>query len=210
MKTTQRHIISLCVWMSICALICMTKFHTVQQAQKTRLTQKTSEITSVATLSSHVNETLQQFDKQQTKLSSILNSPFVSIHKSARAYTIKGKQYYPFRSTLSNYSQRGIASWYGPGFHGKKTANGEIYDQNAMTAAHKELPLNSIVRVTNTQTGKSIIVKINDRGPFHGNRIIDLSKAAATELNLIKPGKGHVLIELLPKHYAKNKQNVMN
>lgn len=78
----------------------------------------------------------------------------------------------------------GMASWYGPGFHGRRTASGERFNQNAMTAAHKTLPLGSIVRVTNLETGESVIVRINDRGPYSGGRIIDLSKGAARAIKM--------------------------
>lgn len=90
--------------------------------------------------------------------------------------------------------QCGGASWYGPGFHGKKTASGQKFNQNAMTAAHKSLPFGTVVKVTNERTGKSINVTINDRGPFHKGRIIDLSKAAATKLGTMKSGTGKVCI----------------
>ena len=93
--------------------------------------------------------------------------------------------------------QCGGASWYGPGFHGKKTASGERFNQNAMTAAHKTLPLGSVVKVTNQHTGKSIEVKINDRGPFAKGRIIDLSKAAAAKLGPQAAGVGKVCIAKL-------------
>jgi rare lipoprotein A len=90
--------------------------------------------------------------------------------------------------------QCGGASWYGPGFHGKKTASGERFNENAMTAAHKTLPLGTIVKVTNQRTGKSIKVTINDRGPFAKGRIIDLSKAAAAKLGTKQAGVGKVCV----------------
>lgn len=80
--------------------------------------------------------------------------------------------------------QAGVASWYGPGFHGRKTANGERFDMNALTAAHRTLPLGTQVRVTNTHTGRSVVVRINDRGPYVGRRLIDLSKASAQAIGL--------------------------
>jgi rare lipoprotein A len=89
-------------------------------------------------------------------------------------------------------NQCGTASWYGPGFHGRKAASGETYNQNAMTAAHKTLPFGTKLRVTNEKTGKSVTVKINDRGPYHGSRVIDLSKAAATQLGILQAGTGKV------------------
>lgn len=87
-------------------------------------------------------------------------------------------------SSVSERTQVGKASWYGPGFHGKKTASGEIFNQNALTAAHPELPFGSKVKVTNLANGKKVVVTINDRGPYHDDRIIDLSQAAARKLAL--------------------------
>lgn len=91
-------------------------------------------------------------------------------------------------------AQCGTASWYGPGFHGKQTASGERFNQNAMTAAHRTLPFGTVVTVKDQRTGKSVKVKINDRGPFHKGRIIDLSKAAATKLGITARGTGKVCI----------------
>lgn len=93
------------------------------------------------------------------------------------------------------YIENGTASWYGPGFHGKKTASGERYDQNDLTAAHKKLPLGSEVTVTNLQTGKTVEVEINDRGPYVGGRKIDLSKEAARQLGVLHDGTAKVRIE---------------
>jgi rare lipoprotein A len=95
-------------------------------------------------------------------------------------------------------SQTGVASWYGPGFHGRMTANGEVYNQFGMTAAHKTLPFGSRVRVTNLHTGQSIEVRINDRGPYIRGRIIDLSYTAARQVGVHKPGVAPVHIEVLP------------
>jgi rare lipoprotein A (peptidoglycan hydrolase) len=92
----------------------------------------------------------------------------------------------------------GIASWYGKDFHGKKTANGEVYDMDAMTAAHKELPFNTRVRVVNLKNGKSIVVRINDRGPFVKGRIIDLSRRAAGKIGMFFSGTTKVRVEILP------------
>lgn len=95
--------------------------------------------------------------------------------------------------------QKGIASWYGPRFHGRKTASGERYDQKKMTAAHRKLPFGTWVKVINLDNMKSVIVRINDRGPFHGNRIIDVSKAAAKELDFVGKGTAPVLLFFLPE-----------
>jgi len=96
-----------------------------------------------------------------------------------------------------NWSQEGLASYYAEDFHGKLTANGEIFDMNAITAAHKELPLDSKVKVIDLDTGKSIIVRINDRGPYIENRIIDLSKASAEKLGILQSGVARVTIEVV-------------
>jgi rare lipoprotein A len=96
---------------------------------------------------------------------------------------------------LHAYEEEGGASWYGPGFQGNKTANGEIFDTNKLTAAHKTLPFNTMVRVTNLENGKSVIVKINDRGPFVEGRIIDLSRKGAEELGMLNSGIAQVRLE---------------
>ncbi len=93
-----------------------------------------------------------------------------------------------FFSFFGPYYETGIASWYGPGFHGNLTANGEVYDMNGISAAHKTLPLGTVVRVIDRETGRSIVVRINDRGPFIEGRIIDLSKGAAEELGMVERG----------------------
>lgn len=111
-------------------------------------------------------------------------------------YTIKGKQYEIFASE-KNFQEIGMASWYGPGFHGKKTASGEIYNMYDMTAAHKTLPLGTLVEVTDVKRKKKITVRINDRGPFHGGRIIDLSKKAAQELSMLEAGQTKVHIRVI-------------
>ncbi|HXV80771.1 MAG TPA: septal ring lytic transglycosylase RlpA family protein [Candidatus Binatia bacterium] len=96
------------------------------------------------------------------------------------------------------HALRGTASWYGPGFHGKKTASGEIYDQNKLTAAHKTVPLGSKARVTNLENGSTVEVEINDRGPYVKGRIIDLSRAAAGVLGFVESGTALVKVELVP------------
>ena len=96
----------------------------------------------------------------------------------------------------ADFRQVGTASWYGPGFHGKKTASGERFDQNKLTAAHRSLPLDTVVKVTNLDNGKAVKVAINDRGPYVGNRVIDLSRAAARELDMTDDGTARVRIEV--------------
>ena len=98
-------------------------------------------------------------------------------------------------TTVTKFSQTGVASWYGRQFHGKKTASGDIFDQNALTAAHRSLPMNCYIKVTNKSNGKSVVVKVNDRGPFSSNRVVDLSYAAAKPIGIVNTGTGNVVIE---------------
>lgn len=109
------------------------------------------------------------------------------------SYVVFGKRYYPMKQNRG-FKQRGIASWYGRKFHGRKTSNGETYDMYAMTAAHKRLPLPSFVEVTNLENGRRVVARVNDRGPFHENRVIDLSYAAASRIGML--GKGTALVEV--------------
>jgi rare lipoprotein A len=121
---------------------------------------------------------------------------------TGRPYTVLGRTYTPF-TELTPYRQRGIASWYGKRYHGQKTSSGEIYDMYGLTAAHTILPLPSYARVTNVANGRSVVVRVNDRGPFHEDRLIDLSYAAAHRLGLIGQGSGLVEVEaLLPGREA--------
>jgi rare lipoprotein A len=106
-------------------------------------------------------------------------------------YDVFGKRYYVLSSSVG-YWERGVASWYGPGFHKVRTSTGERYDMYAMTAAHKTLPLPAYVRVTNLLNGRSVVVRVNDRGPFVGNRIIDLSYSAAVKLDMLRNGTAMV------------------
>jgi len=112
------------------------------------------------------------------------------------SYVVFGKRYYTLKSN-QGFQQKGIASWYGTKFHGKRTSSGEPYDMYAMTAAHKTLPLPSYVEVTSLDNGRKVIVKVNDRGPFHGGRIIDLSYSAATKLGIIGKGTGNVEVKAI-------------
>jgi rare lipoprotein A len=113
-----------------------------------------------------------------------------------RPYTVLGRDYVPATS-LRSYKERGVASWYGRKFHGQKTSIGETYDMFAMTAAHPTLPLPSYARVTNVATGKSVVVRVNDRGPFLYNRVIDLSYAAAHRIGIAQNGSGLVEVEAI-------------
>src|SRR5262245_40333532 len=119
------------------------------------------------------------------------------LHKYAnRPYEVFGKKYTPMAS-VQPFTQRGAASWYGKRFHGQKTSSGEVYDMYKMTAAHPTLPIPSYVRVTNVANRKSVVVRINDRGPFHAGRIIDLSYVAAYKLGYIGAGSAQVEVEAI-------------
>jgi rare lipoprotein A len=119
------------------------------------------------------------------------------LHRFAnRPYVVFGREYVPATS-LRTYRERGVASWYGRKFHGQKTSSGETYDMYGMTAAHPTLPLPSFARVTNTATGKSVVVRVNDRGPFLHNRVIDLSFAAAHRIGVAQKGSGEVDVEAI-------------
>ncbi|WP_425281510.1 septal ring lytic transglycosylase RlpA family protein [Pseudoalteromonas xiamenensis] len=115
---------------------------------------------------------------------------------AGRPYTVLGKSYTPLK-TEKGYRAEGIASWYGRKFHGYYTSNGEVFNMFSMTAAHKTLPLPSFVKVTNLDNGKSAIVRVNDRGPFHDDRVIDLSYAAAYKLGYLSNGTARVKIEAI-------------
>jgi len=128
------------------------------------------------------------FKKDQIKNSN-------AIYKIGNPYVVDGKRYFPKKNL--NYDEKGIASWYGPKFHGKLTANGEIFNQYKLTAAHKTLPIPSAVKVTNLKNNKSIIIRVNDRGPFVNDRIIDLSYHSAKKLNLLEAGTGFVRVQIL-------------
>ncbi len=112
------------------------------------------------------------------------------------SYVVHGKRYY-VRQNNAGYRERGTASWYGPQFHGKRTSSGETFDMYAMTAAHRSLVLPAYARVTNLENGRSVVVRVNDRGPFHGNRLIDLSYAAAERLGMADQGTARVEVEVV-------------
>ncbi|MCF8496221.1 MAG: septal ring lytic transglycosylase RlpA family protein [Alphaproteobacteria bacterium] len=121
--------------------------------------------------------------------------------KVGKPYKVDGKWYTPQESY--DYTETGIASWYGPGFQGKKTANGEKFDMNELTAAHRTLQMPSFVRVTNLENGRSVVVRINDRGPFKRSRVIDVSKEAARLLGFQGRGTAKVQLELLAQESRK-------
>ena len=128
-----------------------------------------------------------------------------------KPYVVFGKTYTPISDNASPFKQRGVASWYGKKFHGKKTSSGELYDMYKITAAHPTLPIPSYARVTNVDNGKQIIVRINDRGPFHSARIIDLSYTAALKLGYLGKGSSVMEVErLLPADIEKMAENRQN
>ena len=133
---------------------------------------------------------------QYTGMSGKIKNSKAMHRATMRPYEVFGKKYYPTLARI-NDEFRGIASWYGPKFHAKKTSNGEIYNMYAETAAHKTLPMNTIVRVDNLENGKSTVVRINDRGPFVSGRIIDLSNKAAHAIDMVKKGTARVQITVL-------------
>jgi rare lipoprotein A len=116
-------------------------------------------------------------------------------YKIGKPYKIKSTWYYP--AVNYGYVEKGIASWYGPQFHGRKTANGEIFDMNTVSAAHRTLPLPSVVQVTNLKNGRSLKIRVNDRGPFAKSRIIDLSRRAAQLLGYERSGTARVRVEIV-------------
>ncbi|EJF90209.1 septal ring lytic transglycosylase RlpA family protein [Bartonella melophagi] len=172
-------------------------------------------IAAVGLLTACANQTTQFAGKSPTNTTSkvkaakavtvpekILNTQHKSKNKGSRAvvgkpYQVKGKWYYP--EDDPTYKRVGQASWYGSDFHGRLTANGEIYDMNLLTAAHPTMPLPSYARVTNLENGSSIIVRVNDRGPYIKDRIIDLSKQAATILGYVNKGVTNVKVEYVSK-----------
>lgn len=126
----------------------------------------------------------------------VLETSDRSLKGTQKPYEVNGERFDPLL-VADGFREEGIASWYGPDFHGRKTSNGETYDMHAMTAAHKTLPMNVYVQVINQSNGRRNVVRINDRGPFVKGRIIDLSYAAANDLGMIGPGTAPVLVEAL-------------
>jgi len=140
-------------------------------------------------LATHATKELQKSSEEPREQS-------IGDYKVGKPYQVAGVWYYP--KVDYRYAETGIASWYGPGFDGEKTANGETYDQMELTAAHRTLPLPSMVRVTNLENGRAIAVRINDRGPFKSGRIIDLSLRAAQLLGIVDNGTAKVRVEIMP------------
>lgn len=133
--------------------------------------------------------------RQPTSLA--LNSTLASQPKvsNKKEENVLGKLSSVASNTVSKFKQNGTASWYGRQFHGRKTASGDTFDMHGLTAAHRTLPMNCYIKVTNKDNGKSVVVKVNDRGPFHGNRVVDLSYGAAKAIGITQKGTGNVIIE---------------
>lgn len=134
------------------------------------------------------------------------SSPKHGVYKIGDPYQIQGVWYYPAEDYA--YNETGIASWYGPNFHEKSTANGEVFDQNDVSAAHRTLPLPSLVRVTNLENGRSLVVRVNDRGPFAHSRILDVSRRTAQLLGFDQQGTARVRVEILPQESMALKQQL--
>ena len=146
----------------------------------------------------------------------VVPEPFARTLAGNRSpYTVLGKTYHVM-PTEDGYNERGIASWYGEKFHGHKTSNGEVFDMYKVSAAHKSLPIPSFLRVTNLDNNRSLVVRVNDRGPFHGDRIVDLSYAAALKLGYADRGTARVQLEaIIPDgvvvdHAAANNNNTLS
>ena len=160
--------------------------------QYTKNTKSVAEQKQLETTPAAPSRTRQVYNQVQQPL--VTNYKKIPAHY--RPYVVFGKEYYPLFDARG-YVETGLASWYGPSFHGKKTSNGEIYNMYAETAAHKTLPMGTIVRVTNLENNRSMMLRINDRGPFVGDRIIDLSKTAANKLGIYQKGTGLVKVEVV-------------
>lgn len=128
-----------------------------------------------------------------------------SRYGNPESYEVFGKRYYTLKSS-AGFRERGVASWYGKKFHGRRTSSGETYDMYQMTAAHKSLPLPTYVKVTNLENGRTATLKVNDRGPFHDNRVIDLSYAAALKLGVAQKGTAFVEVEAVSAHTVPQRQ----
>ncbi len=125
----------------------------------------------------------------------VVRDPAPIVSGTMRPYQVRGRWYHPQEDP--DYEEVGLASWYGDRFHGRPTATGETFDMNALTAAHKTLPLPGLVEVTNLENGRTVVLRVNDRGPFVDGRIIDLSRGAARELGLLERGVGRVRVRYL-------------
>lgn len=173
----------------------------------TTLTIGASCLPAYATENTDIERILSELNRQQEGASSLIKAAREPVSLASTALTSPTKANSASNddilsqltavasNAINRFKQTGIASWYGRQFHGKPTASGERFDMNAMTAAHRSLPMNCYVRVTNKDNGKSVVVRINDRGPFHGNHVLDLSYGAAQAIGITQRGSGNVSIE---------------
>lgn len=142
------------------------------------------------------------------KAQAVVIKQYGGVYKVGNPYQIMGRWYYPKEDY--SYAETGMASWYGDDFHAKRTANGEKYDMNTLTAAHRTLPLPSIVRVTNLENGRSLVVRVNDRGPYVKERIIDISKRGAQLLGYQTKGTAKVKVEIMAEESRALKAALLN
>jgi len=148
------------------------------------------------------------FYVDETKISNAVPKPEpLSKYGNMTSYRVFGKRYYTLR-TSKNYCQTGVASWYGTQFHAQRTSSGERYNMLAMTAAHKTLPLPTYVEVTNLNNNRKVVVKVNDRGPFESNRIIDLSYVAAKKLGMLGHGTARVRVKAINLYSNKKRRTI--
>ncbi|WP_296403228.1 septal ring lytic transglycosylase RlpA family protein [Psychrobacter sp.] len=188
---------------ALCALVCMVGASNLAQAIESK------QPISVKS-PSDIDSVLSELARKQTQPTSLLqtsfepstlsrNSSLISTKESSKADDDTNDVLSHLTLVASNavnkFKQSGRASWYGGKFHGRKTASGESFDMNTMTAAHPSLPFNTYLKVTNKNNGKTVVVKVNDRGPYHGNRVLDLSYAAAKQIGLVSRGIANVSIE---------------
>ncbi|WP_230658946.1 septal ring lytic transglycosylase RlpA family protein [Psychrobacter sp. I-STPA10] len=193
---------------STCMMVGSTIAGISTATQAAELTSPTTDLLSSSTSAPNIDRVLSELSRQHDNASSLVKEARQPVSLAVQSpllakdtSTISNDEDVLERLTavasnsVSKFKQTGLASWYGRKFHGRKTASGETFNMNAMTAAHRSLPLNCYVKVTNKSNGKSVVVKVNDRGPFHGNRVLDLSYGAAKQIGLAQSGTGNVTIE---------------
>lgn len=186
---------------ALCALVCMVGASNMAQATEPKPSLSMNS-------PSDIDSVLNELARKQNQPNSLLQTSFEPSTLAANSSLIsaKGSAHLEDEGVLNHltlvasnavnkFKQSGRASWYGGKFHGRKTASGERFDMNSLTAAHPSLPFNTYLRVTNKTNGKSVVVKVNDRGPFHGNRVLDLSYAAAKKIGLVSRGIANVTVE---------------
>lgn len=194
LKRQNRHV---AMFLCLCSSMLGTTSHAVEITNNDNLDHVLSELSRQYSNASDLVKSARQPLNMDTTLA--LNSQLLKTSKVAKEKDVLERLSAVASNTVSKFSQTGVASWYGRQFHGKKTASGEIFDQNALTAAHRSLPMNCYIKVTNKSNGKSVVVKVNDRGPFTGNRVVDLSYAAAKQIGIVNSGTGNVVIERVAK-----------